>query len=199
MTIRTIKQTAPSIAVAIGALALVSALIVRTSDAAFTDSVSSAGNSFQAGTVNLTSSAGSALINVTALEPGQSTTACLVVSYDGSVVDPEPVSLHYPGSGAIQGDTVLASWLRLDVEQGPAGSNCGFTVGSGSPILNYERLVDFATRGTYSAGALGWDPNAVPGDVARPYRFTVTLDPLTPNTVQNLSVTNIEFIWEITS
>ena len=198
MNLRTIKNVAPSVAVAIGALALVSTLIVRTSDAAFTATVSSPGNSFQAGTVTLSASTASALININAMEPSQFTTACLVVNYDGTIVDPEPISLHYLTGGTIQGSASLAPWLLMDVEQSPATApNCGFVAGSGTALIAGERLSAFATRDTYALGTLGWDPTS--GDLSRAFRFTITLDPLTPNTQQGLTVTDYEFVWEITS
>lgn len=201
MSVQSIKQVAPSVAVALASLALVSTLVVRTSGAAFQDEFTNAGNSFQSGEVVLDSPAVGALFNVPALEPGESSVSCLVVTYGGNIPDPEPVSLRYRNNGIIEGDKALADHLILQVEQGPPGSSCAFPAGSGKQLLRSgETLSRFAAdRRDYTSGAKAFDPSPPTGDTARPYRFTVTLDPDTPNTLQDLSVRNVEFTWEVTS
>lgn len=201
MNTSSVKQIVPSVAVALAALGLVSTLVVRTSDAAFRDEVTNAGNSFQSGEVVLETDAVGALFNVPAMEPGQSTVSCLIVSYDGNIPDPEPVSLRYRTNGVIEGNPALADHLLLSVEQGPPGSNCAFTSGTGQQLLRSgETLAQFAaSRRDYTSGARGFDPSISAGDTARPYRFTVTLAPDAPNTLQALTVNNVEFTWEITS
>lgn len=201
MNMSALRRSIPSIAVAIASMALVSTLIVRTSDAAFTATVSNPANSFQSGRLALSIDAVGALFNVPALEPGQVVEECLVVTYGGDIPDPEPVVLRTLASGQLIGDAALASWLQLRVEEGPAGAGCGFAPGSGTQLLNAgETLAQFAAnRGTYATGARGFDPSPPSGDTARAYRFTVTLDPNTPDTIQNLTLTSVEFIWEINS
>jgi len=166
--------------------------------AAFSSSTENPGNSFAAGSVALSDNdAGAALLSLTGASPGDSTTRCITVTYDGSL--PATVRLYGSVSGA------LASHLELTVTRGteaaPSFGSCsGFTadssdyVGAGSGVVYSGTLASYPS--SYASGIV--DP--VPGSPAtwttseaHTYRFTVSLndDPA----AQGESAT-ASFTWE---
>lgn len=175
----------------------VSALVVTSSIAAFTDTTTNAGNSFSTGTVALVDDdLDAAMFSVTGLVPGQSVTDCLVVTYQGTVADPSAVKL-YSGGYTDSGD--LGTFLNLTVEEGTGGTfgDCtGFslenTIESGGTLAGFD-----TTHTDYASGAGVWDPAATP--VSKTYRVTVQLDPAAPDTEQGESVTALTFTWEVQS
>jgi hypothetical protein len=186
---------------AVGALALVSMLVMRTSQAAFTATTDNQGNSFNAGAVDLTDDAASALFTATSMVPGEQVQRCIVVTYSGSVADPGPVKLYgggyiqQPGSGT--GSVGIAGHLNLTVEEGTGGSatSCA-TFTAQSTIVSGTTLAAFnSTRTDYASGAGVWDPATTPA--SRTYRFTLELDPATPDNEQGAGVSDAVFVWEV--
>jgi len=183
------------LALVLGVLGLVAG---GGSYAAFSSSTANPGNSFAAGNVALSDNdAGAALLSLTGAGPGDSTTRCITVTYDGSL--PATVRLDGSVSGA------LASHLELTVTRGteaaPSFGSCsGFTadssdyVGAGSGVVYSGTLASYPS--SYASGIV--DP--VPGSPAtwttseaHTYRFTVSLndDPA----AQGESAT-ASFTWE---
>lgn len=187
--------------VGLGALALVSLLVMRTSQAAFMATTENEGNSFTAGGVELTDDAASAMFNATDMAPGDTVTECIAVTYTGSIADPDAVRLY--GGGYVQepgpesGSEGIAGHLSLTVEEGTGGgfgSCAGFT--SQATIVSGQTLASFNSAHTsYADGAGIWDPASTPE--ARTYRFTLQLDPDTPGTEQEAGVSGAVFVWEV--
>ncbi len=180
---------------AAGAVAA-SAAVVHTSSAAFTATTDNAADSWTAGTLGLTDDDSAAkMFDVGGLVPGQVTTKCINVTYTGTASAVNPIKLY----SALNSQTLnTADYLKVKVEQGSGGSfgDCtGFT--SNATIINNETLTAMTTNHTnYATGAGTFVPASSPSSVS--YRFTVTLDPTTPNSVQG-GTANATFTWEIQS
>jgi predicted ribosomally synthesized peptide with SipW-like signal peptide len=181
----------------VGSLALVSWLVVTGSSAVFTDATDSTGNSFTAGDIDLVDDdAGSALFTVSDMEPGQSVSDCIEVTYQGSIPDPSGVVVY---SGGFADSGTFGTFLNLTVEEGTGGSfgDCTGFVPDGAPIAS-DTLTGFdGTFVDYASGAGTWDPAGTPESKA--YRITVQLDPAADDTQQGASVSGLTLTWEIQS
>jgi predicted ribosomally synthesized peptide with SipW-like signal peptide len=174
---------------------LVGFLVITGSRAAFTDTTDNTGNSFTAGDVDLVDDdSGSVMFNVSNMEPADSVTDCILVTYQGSIVDPSAVKL-YSGGYTDSGD--FADYLNLIVEEGSGGSfgDCTLfslenTIESGGTVTDFD-----TTHTDYASGAGVWDPSGTPQ--SKTYRITVELDAATPNAEQGESVTALTFTWEV--
>lgn len=186
------------------ALVLVSVVVLRTSQAAFTAQVVNEGNSFTAGSIELTSGAAGALFDVRDLAPGSSVTRCITIVYAGTARDIGAVHLYGGGfmerPGPRTGSIGLGTKLRLHVEEGSGragrnGSCGGFT--PAETIVDDETLAQFNRRHTDHATGVGtWRPAP---STSRTYRFTVTLDPSTAEVEQSAGVTDLVFGWAAAS
>ncbi|MCP3975659.1 MAG: hypothetical protein GY720_14330 [bacterium] len=177
------------------AMLVVSLAVISSSVAVFNDTTDNTANSFTAGDVDLVDDdSGSTMFTVVDMEPGESVTDCIVVTYQGSVPDPSGVKL-YSGGYTDSGD--FDTYLNLTIEEGTGGSfgNCGGFSPDNS-IESGGTLSDFDTAHTsYATGAGVWDPSATPE--SKTYRITVELDSAAPNAEQGESVTALTFTWEI--
>ncbi len=175
----------------------VSLLVLQASRAAFSDTTDNTGNAFSTGTVILSDDdTGTAMFNVTNMVPGDTATACIAVTYSGTVADPSAVKLY---SGGYTDSGTLADYLNVTVEEGTGGSfaDCSGFV-SGATIVSGTTVAGFDTSYTdYASGAGTWDPASTPE--SRTYRVTVELDAATPNAQQGASVTALAFVWEVQS
>jgi hypothetical protein len=187
MATSTRARTTATIAAALGALALVSAMVVRTSQATFTATTDNQNNSFATGELNLSDDAATAMFSVTAMEPGQSENHCITVTYDGTIPDPSGVKVY--AAGAVTDPDGVGDQLNLTIEE---AASCAGTFAS-----TYTGTVsDFvATHTNYGNGVGTWDPSAVGQTQA--YRFTVELDSAADDTFQGTSLTDLGFTWEI--
>jgi hypothetical protein len=183
---------------ALGAsLLLVGVLVVTSSRAAFTDTTDNIGNAFTAGDVDLVDDdSGFAMFTVSNMEPGDSVTDCIVVTYQGGITDPSAVKLY---SGGYTDSDNFADYLNLTVEEGSGGlfGDCtGFSLENA--IESGGTVTDFDTTHTgYASGAGVWDPSGTPQ--SKTYQVTVELDAATPNAEQGESVTALTFVWEVQS
>lgn len=176
---------------------LVGGLVVSRSNAAFSATTEAPASSVTAGTVSLSDDdSDSAMFEVAAMVPGDVSTECIEVTYDGTIADPGPVRLY---SGGYTDSDDLASYLNLTIEEGTGGSfgDCsGFS--SAATIETGGTLADFGTAHTnYATGAGTWDPSSTP--VSRSYRVTLELDSSVPDSQQGDSVTGLTLTWEIQS
>jgi len=186
----------------VGSLALVSWLVVTGSGAVFNASTNSSANSFTVGDVNLVDDdLGSAMFSVTSMEPGQTVSHCIRVTYNGSIPDPSKVVVYsggYVDSAAVALETPdMASKLNLTITEGTGGTfaDCTAFVADGAPIVTGTLAAFNATSFNYGNGAGTWDPAATPA--SKTYKVTAQLDPSAPNSLQNDSVTGLTFTWEI--
>ena len=179
------------------ALLLVSVVIVTMSRAAFTTTTDNDGSSFTAGDVVLVDDdLGTSRFTVTDMEPGDTITSCIVVTYNGSV-DPTFVKLY---SGGFTDSGNFGDYLNVTVDEGDGGTfaDCtGFVEDdAGAEFANTLTFLD-ATHTNYTNGFGEWDPSAA--GQFKTYQITVELDAATPNAEQNESVTALTFTWEVQS
>ena len=159
---------------------------------AFTDTTTNDGNTFAAGTIDITDDdAGNAMFTVGAMKPGDSVTRCINVSNAGSL----PFS-NVALSGTV-GGTGLATALQVVVDRGT-----GATGGATSSCTNFAQvtagivsgaLSAFPTTGAPVNDTPGWTPSAV-----KSYRFTVTLPTSAPDTAQGANAT-LSVSWQASS
>jgi predicted ribosomally synthesized peptide with SipW-like signal peptide len=165
---------------------------------AFSSQTSSSGNSFAAGTVQLTDNdAGSAMLSLSNAQPTATDTSCILITYSGSLAS--TVRLY----GAISGP--LASYLTLTVTRGidssPSFDSCGgFTpdgtdfIGAGAGVIYQGNLSAFPAN--YAAGLVdptSGSPESWTTSETHAYRFAVTLQ--NDNAAQGQSAT-AGFTWE---
>lgn len=182
------------------ALILVSLLVVRASDAAFSATTVNPGNSWAAGTVTLTDDAGgTALFAATDMVPGSVVDNCIEVTYGGSVAI-SGTSLYATWSDSDGGgDTGTAAGLSddllVDVRMGDAGVTCA-TLGAANSTSVHAGSLD-TMAADHAAGALAWTPDAST-DTVRAFAFTVELPATTPDDAQGDGA-SATFTWEARS
>lgn len=190
------RQTMAVVLAALLGLALVAAMITRTSEAAFTATTDNTGNSFTAGTLTLTDNdAGSALFAITDMAPGDSESKCIVVTYTGSVAPvANPVVIYSGGYVNVAGN--LSDYLNVTVDEGTgSAADCSdFTLGGN--VLATTTLTSFAaTNLDYASGLGTWTPSAT--NETNSYRVTVALDAATPDAEQGSDTDTVNFVWEV--
>lgn len=197
------------LAAALAGLALVAALVVRTSSAAFTDTTSNNSNSFTAGTVVLddtvdsgTSASGSSVFVVSDMRPGDVETGCVDVTYSGTLVndggdtDLEPVVFYSGGYTASSTDD-LADTLSITVER-LAGTCAGSATAADTLLDGSGMISQFDTDHNSYATALSttWAPTSAPETFG--FDFTVEfVSSGSDDIYQGESITDLTFTWEI--
>ncbi len=174
-----------------------SGIVLQMSWAAFSSVTDNDSNSVTAGTVLLTDDdSAAAMFSVAGMVPGDVVVRCIRVTSGGTVANPGAVKLY---SGGYTDSSTLGSYLNLTVDEGTGGTFADCTgFGVVNTIVNAQTLVAFdAARTSYANGVGVWDPATTPETIT--YRFTIEMDPATPNTHQGESVTNLTFVWEIQS
>jgi hypothetical protein len=172
-------------------------MVWQSSYAAFSGTTQNGGNSWTAGTVKLTDAAnGTAILNATALKPGSTGTACINLTYGGSLaaatklyVGPTDLTTSTPSN--------LAQYLTLKVDEGTGSmANCSDFVATANDYnptsSTASTLSTFASSATNFANGVGaWAPAA--NGATRNYRFTWTVQD--DNGAQGLNAT-VKFTWE---
>jgi hypothetical protein len=172
-------------------------MVWQSSYAAFSGTTSNGGNSWTAGTVKLTDAKnGSALLTATGLKPGDGGTACIQLTYGGSLAAATKLYVA-PGDLTTSTPSNLAPYLTLKVDEG-AGSDPGCsdfvaTTNDYNPTNSTAGTLDtFATSATNFASGVGaWLPAA--NGATKNYRFTWTVQD--NNAAQGLNAT-ATFTWE---
>ncbi|TDI36181.1 MAG: hypothetical protein E2O99_03950 [Acidobacteria bacterium] len=185
-------------AVVVSGFLIATLMVMGVSRVLFTNPTSNDANAFTSGNVVLVNEdaltdgvpplfdeTGSALFTFTAMAPGDTSTVCFEVIYEGN----------------LDADIVLATVIISGVNENSIGDELNLTV---------DRYTDSGCSAGIAAVASGtlstpgitetvWQP-AVPGtDESRWYETTVTLDSAAPNTVQDSSATGVEFEWLATN
>jgi hypothetical protein len=175
---------------------LLSAVIIwRTSTAAFTATTTNGANSFSTGSVVLSDNdSGTALFTATNLKPGSTNSACIRVSYSGTVATTLKVYGTSPSS-----TNSLDTYLNFTVEEGASSAttfpSCtGFVL---QTTLYNGTLAGFGTTHTsWANGATTtWAPSSTS---SRDFRVTYTLSAAAPNSTQS-STAAITLVWEAQS
>lgn len=172
------------------AIGLAGAFTITASRAAFTATTSNAGDSWSAGTVTLTDDdLGAVMFNVTNMKPGDTSTQCIKVDYDGSLTADVKAYAAIAGTG-------LATYLTTTVEVGSGGSfaSCVGWVANTTPVSFTGTLSAFGTTHSNFTNGLAGFAGAVSGS-DRTYKITVTLPSGTVNAAQGLTAT-ATFTWE---
>jgi hypothetical protein len=185
------------------AFALVSILVLRTSDAAFTAGDSNDGNLFRTATIELAvlsqvplfGDPSVALVDATNLIPGSVVTGCLEVQFIDEAdvaagnLDPVELALEWGETGS----AALAGWLDVAVAVHSACASSTAGVGPGVTAGN--------PSGTVSAGfgptSTTWTPNGHEDTAG--YVFTVTVNPDADDSVQAESVTGVDLVWSVST
>jgi len=173
-------------------------MVMGSSRALFTNPTSNDANAFTSGNVVLVNAnaltdggsptfdeTGTALFTFTAMAPGDTSTVCFEVIYEGNLaadilLDSVTISLLNENSIGDQLDLTVDRYTDSGCSAGLAA------VASG-------------TLSTPGITETAWQP-AVPGtDESRWYEITVTLNSAAPNSVQNSSATGVELEWLATN
>ena len=178
-------------------LTLLGNLGALSTRAAFSAATANEGNSFEAGTVLLADNdAEGAILSMANLKPGDASSACVAVTYTGTL--PSTVRLYGTTTG-----TGLDAFLNVTVTRGsfsgatPAASSCtGFVAdstdyaGAGAGVIYGGTLQAFPDA--YAGGIV--DPDASwTNPETRVYRFQVTQ--VNNNAAQGLDASQL-FTWE---
>lgn len=174
--------------VAIGLIA-VSAVVWRSSSAAFSGTTNNAGNSWATGTVSLTDDdSGTAMFAATGLVPGATDSKCIAVTYGGTA--DAQISLFVSASTG----PALQPYLDMVVEEGTGGSFSSCAGFIPSTTLSSAPLSSIVATNTSFASGMTTGGTATTGQV-RTYRFTYTLNASTPDAQQGATAT-ATFQWE---
>jgi hypothetical protein len=176
------------IVAALVSLLLISVLVIRTSDAAFSATTANTGDQWSAGTVTLVDDdSNSAMFSVTNMKPGASSEHCITVTYSGSL--DASVKLY----GAVTAGT-LGTYLNLEVYRGSGGSFAGCSGFTSAETVYNGTLAGFvAASSSFGTGAGTWTPTGGAPNDDMTYRFVVTLQD--NNSAQGLTST-ATFTWE---
>jgi hypothetical protein len=168
---------------ALGAIALLVPLAGGATFAAYTATTQNGANRIEAGSVKLSDNGdGSSLLSLSAAVPGDTSTACIKVTYDGTL--PATVRLHGTTAG-----TGLDPYLDLKVTRGtynpstPAFKSCtNFQadgtdyIGAGNGVIYNGTLQGYPDN--YAAGLvdpLSGSPESWTNSEVHVYRLDVTL------------------------
>lgn len=165
---------------------IISGLVVgQASYAAFSSKTSNDGNSWAAGTVNLTDDDnGQAMFEVKDLKPGQTGTKCLTVTSHGTL--PADVRLYATGASATKGLDAQID-LKID-ESASCDAEAKTSVFAGT-------LAEFTGSAQgFNTGVSKWQTAGQPGE-SKAYTVTYTLNAGVTNDSQGgTAATN--FVWE---
>lgn len=133
------------------------------------------------------------MFTATKLKPGSTGQKCIVVSSTSTVAS--TLKLY---SSAVTTTNALSTYLNLTVEEGTGGS-FGSCTGFAPAATDYTgTLANLGTTATgYASGVGSFALTGTPTET-RTYRFTDTVDALTPNSVQN-GTAAATFVWEADS
>jgi hypothetical protein len=187
-----------AIAVPVGLVAS-GALVWQASFAAFSATTTNPNNTFSAGTVTLTDDhqPSTVLFNATALKPASTGTACIKVTYNGSLA--AAVKLYVKPGDLTTTGSAIAPYLTLAVDEGTgnnancsdfvAGANDYNPTGAGDTT---KTLADFAsTKTNFATGVSAFAPSG--SGQTKTYRVTYWVQD--NNSAQGANST-ATFTWE---
>jgi len=183
---------------AVGGILVAVLMVMSVSRALFTNPTSNDANAWSSGNVVLVNEAalidggsptfdetGAAVFAVTDMVPGDTSSVCFEVIYEGSVdADILLDSVTITGSNT----NSMGAELNLTVTR---YTDVACTVGAAA--------VASGTLSTPGITETAWQPATVGVDESRYYDITVTLDAAAPNTVQASTVDGVEFEWLATN
>lgn len=143
------RLTPLRVAATLAVLLLAAAMITIASLALFTDSATVDGNTFTTGTINIDAAPATAAVSLSAMVPGDQTTAPLTVTNDGSL------DLRYAIESTTTED-VLAAELVLTVKTGVTTCNNASWAATGTTIYS-GRIGSVAGDSIVGSAAAGAD------------------------------------------
>lgn len=176
------------------------AFVWQSSQAAFTSVTTVGANSFSTGSVTLAADTASAIFSPTGLVPGSTGTACIKLTYSGSLTA-AGIKLYVTSSTDSSSPTGLLAGINMTIEEGTlngsgaTGSCAGFSVNA--TLANAQSLSALAAANTQYSNGLGSSWLATNGQY-RAYRFTYTVSSGLSNTLQGKTA-NVTFQWEAQS
>ena len=178
---------------ALPAAVIVSGLLVfGGSTAAFSGTTSNEGNTWSAGSIQLTNNQASALFTASNIAPGYSETHCITINSTSTIpTNLKMYAANVTGTGTT--DTLDAN-LNVTVTPGVGGtdSDCtGFTA-SGPAAFSGDLKSFGATSKDYSTGV---GSVALPASASAQYQITVGLPSSAPNSLQGTTA-GASFVWE---
>jgi hypothetical protein len=177
------------------AAVIVAGVLVSSSSAAFTATTSNEGNSWTAGTVELTNDRATALFTSAGIVPGFSESHCITVNSTSSV--PAKVKLYTADVTSTGTPTTMAQNIDVQVVKGTGSTDAdcaGFTPAVEAAAFS-GKLSAFAANADYSTG-VGTAALAAGGSAQ--YKITVSLPSDAPNTLQGTTA-GAKFVWEAQS
>lgn len=193
------STTTLRVAAGMSGLLIAVLMVMGVSRALFTNPTSNDANAWSSGNVVLVNEAalvdggsptfdetGSAIFTISDMVPGDSSTVCFEVIYQGSV----------------DADILLDSVTIAGVNENSIGAELNLTIDRHTSATCVDGSPAAVASGTLEAPGItetAWQP-ATPGvDESRYYDITVTLDAAAPNTVQDSTVDDVAFEWLATN
>jgi hypothetical protein len=176
----------------VSAVLLAGTVFWATADAAWTTSATNGPDTWHSGTVTFGANQPTGtLISIANVFPGSFGSACVVVTYTGTLT--APVRLYLPSAGA------LGTYLTLRVRDGTGTSaGCGDFVATttlynptGLSGTSYTMAAFSAASYNYATGVGAW--TASTGNTTRTYRFDWQVQD--KNAAEGLT-TSVAFTWE---
>ena len=164
----------------------------QSSNATFTATTVNSSNTFTTGAVVLgDNDSATSMFAVTGLTRGSTGSACIKVSYSGSLA----ANVRLYGASFSETNS-LGSYITFQVEETTGNGTTTFPscagIGAVTTLFN-STLSSFSTTYTnFGNGLSAWAPSA---SASRDYRFTYTVSASAPNSTMN-STAAITLIWE---
>ncbi len=164
----------------------------RSSNAAFTATTQNGSDSFSTGSVILADNdSGTALFSVTNMAPGDTGSACLRVTYSGTLAS--DVRLY---ASAVATTNSLSSYITLQIEESTGAGTTTFPscagIGATATLFNSTMASFASTHTSFATGVSSWAPSST---TSRDYRFTYTLSSSAPNSTMS-STASVTLTWE---
>ncbi len=171
------------------AVLMITILTIGRSDAAFNDLTDNNASSISTGSVDIVDDdSGTVLFNLSDLRATDSSSNCIVVTYQGSLT-PTAVRLYGSTTGTL--DTYLDTTIEIG-SGGSFGDCTGFTPSS---TLFNNTLENFSTNHSdWATGIAAFSPASTP--TSQTFRITVTVQD--DNNAQSLTST-ASLVWEVQS
>jgi hypothetical protein len=183
--------------VAVGALTM-SAVVMRTSSAAWSATTANNGNTIKAAGLQLTDNDSAASMFVSSTDaplfPGNSLVKCIKVSSTTNITTPGAIKLYFSSTATVAAPG-LDPYLDLKVEMGTSTSaafpSCtGFT--ATGTVIDATLSTLASSNATYATGAAAWTPTT--GTDSREFRVTATVSGV--NAAQNQTA-GFDVTWEM--
>jgi hypothetical protein len=165
----------------------------------FSATTQNAGNEISTGIVALTDNdSGSAMFNVTNAKPGDTWTRCIKITYGGTLA--ADVHLYLKNTTGVLGPHLTMTMLQGSQAASTFPDCTGFTPdgSAGGTGIVYAGPATSEVDGTYEAGLplVPFGQLAWVSGTSQVYKFAMTLDPATPDTMQGSTTGNMTVVWE---